>query len=197
VSDDRRIDEALQRLFAPPAAPQLVRLAPGPRARWPRLVKVASLAAAAVLLAALLLRTSARTERAREAAALPAMWVAAYHDAVARGFEDVRCCDGDPDLRGRCRELFAAAIDLAAGSDVELCGSYCGLPAGGAAALLARAAAEPVCLFVLPRERAPAVPSGVVDGLRIHRRELGDLVVFEVTRLDAARVLPHLYVPEG
>ena len=80
---------------------------------------------------------------------------------------------------------------------MQLCGAYCGKPAGGAAAMLARSGEEPLCVFVLPRARAAGVPTGDVDGLRIHRRDFGTLVVFEVSRLPDPRVLPHLYVPQG
>jgi hypothetical protein len=196
--DDRRIDDVLRRAFTPPATDALAQLLPVPtRARrWPRVVGVA-LAAAAVLLLAWFAVTPAREDRGPDPAVLPAMWVAAYHDAVTRGFDSTGCCDGDGDIRARCQRLFAAALDLRGSTDVELCGAYCGLPAGGAAALLARAGDEPVCVFVLPRARAVEVPTGDVDGLRIHRREVGVFVVFEVSRLPDPRVLPHLYVPEG
>jgi hypothetical protein len=198
---DRRIDASLRRAFAPPPAGDLVWSLPAPAAvpARRRLSRISLAVAAAALLCVTLVfawRTRSDGTQPTPDGVLPAMWVAAYHDAVARGFDTKNCCDGDCNLKTRCRELFAAALDLADGTDIEVCGAYCG-PAGGAAAMLARAGDEPLCVFVLPRERARNVRTGDFDGLRIHRRDVGQLVVFEVSRLRAARVLPHLYVPEG
>lgn len=196
---DDRIDAALRRRFAPPPA-HAITAAAGvpPRVRWG--VRLALVAAALLLLALFLAvrRDAVRHEHRHdvEPTALPALWVAAYHDAVGRGFAS-SCCDADDDLRSQCRALFSAALDLDPSRGVELCGAYCGLPAGGAAAILARCGDEPACVFVLPRARAERVPTGPFGGLHVHRRELGELVVFEVTRLQEAGVLPHLYVPEN
>jgi hypothetical protein len=194
---DQRIADVLRREFAPPPAAVLGRLVPvaRPRAR----VLAYALSLAALLLVALALVLRPRAPQAVDPATLPAMWVAAYHDAVTRGFGTSNCCDGDCDLQTRCRQMFATALGVEDGADVELCGAYCGLPAGGAVTMLARAGTEqePVCMFVLPRAKAPRGRIGDVAGLRIHRREVGDLVVFELSRLPDARVLPHLYVPEG
>lgn len=197
-SDDAQVDAMLRRAYTPPSSAALAHLVPAPlRLRtWPRVMALVG-AVAAILLVALLWGARQRERDTPDPRALPAMWVAAYHDAVTRGFDTANCCDGDSDLRARCKSLFATALDLDADADVEMCGAYCGLPAGGAAAMLARAGDEPVCVFVLPRVRAAHVPAGDIDGLRIHRREFGDLVVFEVSRLRDPRVLPHLYVPEG
>ncbi|HLU38749.1 MAG TPA: hypothetical protein VK081_05140 [Planctomycetota bacterium] len=195
---DRRLDGVLRAAFTPPPA-EVIAARALPRTGVRR--RVGMLAAAAALLvfaaAAWMVASASGRGRTTARAALPALWVAAYHDAVARGFEERACCDGDIDLQRRCREMFAAALALAPRAGIELCGGYCGQPAGGAAAMLARADGEPVCLFVLPREAAPPIESGEHDGLRIHRREVGGLVAFEVSRLPSPRVLPHLYEPEG
>ena len=195
--DDRQIDDALRRAFTPPATAALARLVPAARLRLPwRRITGLAVAAAAILFVALFLIARERG-RATDPAALPAMFVAAYHDAVTRGFGTSNCCDGDCDLQARCKRLFATALRLEDDADVELCGAYCGLPAGGAAAMLARAGEEPLCVFVLPRAHAGDWRTGVFGDLRIHRREVGALSVFEVSRLADPRVLPHLYVPEG
>jgi len=192
---DLRIDAALRRAFTPPARVAVTAAVPArPRIR-PRVV-AGALAAAALVVVAVLFALRPGRRPAADPTALPVLWVAAYRDAIARGF-DTSCCDSDCDLKSRCRQMFAAAIDLADDAGIEVCGAYCGLPAGGAAAMLARAGEEPLCVFVLPRARAAAVRTGVIDGLRIHRRDVGELVVFEVSRLPDARVLPYLYVPEG
>ncbi len=195
--DDPHIDDVLRRAFTPPATDALAHLLPAAPRRlpWPKIMGFA-VVAAAILLVALFLVGRERGQ-ANDSAALPAMFVAAYHDAVTRGFGTSNCCDGDCDLQARCKRLFATALRLEDSDGVELCGAYCGLPAGGAAAMLARAGEEPLCVFVLPRARAGDVRTGVYDGLRIHRREVGTLSVFEVSRLADPRVLPHLYVPEG
>ena len=192
---DDQLDVLLRRDFTPPNSSELAQLLPATpvRRRW--LAYAAGVAAILFVGALLFLRK--RELPSTDQAQLPAMFVAAYQDAVSRGFGTSNCCDGDCDLQARCKELFATALKLKDDAGVQLCGAYCGLPAGGAAAMLARAGEEPLCVFVLPHARADNVRTGDFAGLRIHRRDVGALVVFEVSRLPDARVLPHLYVPEG
>lgn len=198
---DPRIDAALRRAFAPPplaAAIAEVHALAGrsERRRFGRRPLLFLAIAAAVILAILLRPATEPPAPTSDASALSTLWVAAYHHAVERGFDVPQCCDSACDLRTKCHDLFGSRLDVAAATGVDMCGAYCG-PAGGAAALLARCGEEPVCLFVLPRARAPEIAGGDLAGLRIYRREVGDLVVFELSRLPEPRVLPQVFVPEG
>lgn len=199
-SADSRVDAALRRAFAPPPLTAAIaevhaRAARSELRRGRRRPLLVLAIAAAVILAFLLRPAPEPPARASDAAAMSGLWVAAYHHAVERGFDTPQCCDSSCDLRSKCHDLFGARLDVAAAIGVDMCGAYCG-PAGGAAALLARWGEEPVCLFVLPRARAPAIASGDLAGLRLYRREVGDLVVFELSRLPLPRVLPQVFVPQ-
>ncbi len=203
MDDDARIDAAIRRAFTPPPLDAMVAAAleghqSGGRRRWPWLVAAALLIGAIAAIGSLTFgRDRVDTHVEADASKVVAEWVDAYHDAVARGFDAPGCCDPSSSLSRRCRELFSAAVDVTPGADVRVCGSYCGKPAGGAVAMLARSGDEPICVFVLPRARAPKLADGVVDGVSIHRRELGELVVFELSRAATPRLLPRMFVPEG
>lgn len=198
---DDRLDAALRRAFAPPPfgatiAEIQARAARSPAPRVLRRTLLGLAAAAVVAVAWLLSRDDPSPPSRSDDAPLSTLWVAAYHHAIERGFDVPQCCDSACDLRTRCQDLFAARLDVAAATGIDLCGTYCG-PAGGAAALLTRAGDDPVCVFVLPRARAPEVEARELGGLHLHRRDVGDLVVFELSRLPEPRVLPQVYVPEG
>ncbi|MEZ5963957.1 MAG: hypothetical protein R3F56_08950 [Planctomycetota bacterium] len=123
-------------------------------------------------------------------------WVEAFQHAVAAGFEVPSCCDPGTDLPTHCREAFASAVDVAASGGVKLCGAYCGGLAGDAVGLLALSDGDPVCLFVLPKGRAPAVGQERHGDVRVRRRDLGRLAVFEVSRLADPHLLPLVFEPE-
>lgn len=190
---DRELDAALRALFTPPPLDAVVaevhaltRTPPTARWRWPLI----GLLAAAGLLAGLMFWLN--RSRTVDAESLPQLWAAAYHDAVSRGMNDRSCCDGSADLRTMCRAMFAAGLDLEADADVTMCGCYRGGPTGGAVAALMHCGGESVCVFVLPLQRAPASMPERVDGLRVHRRDVGGLVAYELSPHDEPRALPHL-----
>jgi hypothetical protein len=200
---DRRIDDQLRRAFEPPAMVNVVqqvkqRAVPTHRVglrRW-------WTAAAALLLTLLVVWTVSKSRPEVEThlagSSLAALWVDAYKDAVARGIDAPGCCDPSSSLGARCRELFAASVEIRGTTDVQVCGAYCGRSSGGAVTMLARCGDEPVCVFVVPQNRANEIGlrhGTVVDGVTIHRREPGGLVVFELSRSESPRLLPDLYVP--
>lgn len=196
--DPDRLDAALRALFEPPPLDATIaavhahaRVKPAARWRWP----LVALLAAAGLLAGLLfwLQSSPRAD----AESLPQLWAAAYRDAVSRGMSDRSCCDGNPDLRAMCQAMFAAGLDLAPDADVTMCGCYRGGPTGGAAAALMHCGGDSVCVFVLPLERAPASMPKQIDGLRVHRRDVGQLVTYELSPHAEPRALPHLVATRG
>lgn len=193
--DDAQIDAALRRLFEPPPVDAMVErvAARRPAARhrvWPWVAL-----AAAALIAFLAWPESPQSAERVADARLVGLWVDTYRDAVAAGFDAGDCCDGSSDLRAQCEARFAAALEIAGGADLRVCGAYCGRPAGGAIAMLVRSGGAPVCLFVLPRDRAPQLERTRHGDVSIHRREIGQLVAFEVCPADEPRVLPSLYEP--
>jgi hypothetical protein len=199
--DDAQIDAALRRQFEPPQIEGLLqRVSPSvPSVRY-RLWPWAALAAAALL--AFLLRSDRPRSEVRVADAqliadsqLLGMWVDTYHETVAAGFDAAGCCDASSDLRAQCEAKFAMALEVADTPELRVCGAYCGRTAGGAVTIMVRAGATPVCLFVLPRERAPQRERTVIGELVVHRREIGRLAVFEVSPAGEPRVLSRLYEP--
>ncbi len=200
---DARIDEALRSRFAPPDLSELVRCvqdepARCPRSPWHRLAPWLLAAAAAVVIAIGILARSEKTvaDTDGDGDALVAQWVAAYRDAVAQGFDSPSCCIAASDLASRCREAFAAAVELAAGTEVRVCGAFCGKPAGGAVTMMARSDDRPVCLFVMPSASAPRFQRRAFGDVVVHRRELGALAVFEVSHEREPHLLARVCVPE-
>jgi len=196
---DRDLDLALRRRFTPTGVDELVAAVRtrSPATAPPRRHSFV-LAAAAALLVLLVLATWATRGGAGRPASrgteLIALWVDAYRDALAHGFRAPSCCAPGADLPEECRTRFASAVAIGQQAGVELCGVYCGGPAGGAVAMLALSAGDPICLFVVPKAGAPE-PVASLEGVAIRRRDVGDLSVFEVSRLSQERVLPFLYEP--
>lgn len=197
---DTRIDEALRARFAPPDLSGLVRrvqdeAARGARAPWHRLAPWLLAAAAAVVIAIGILARGEKTVT-DDGDALAAQWVAAYRDAVAQGFDSPSCCIAASDLASRCREAFAAAVELATDTEVRVCGAFCGKPAGGAVTMMARSDDRPVCLFVMPIASAPRFLRRAFGDVVVHRREIGGLAVFEVSHEQEPHLLARVFVPE-
>lgn len=195
---DAKLDAALRAAFAPPPPEQFAALArqaagPSPRGRiWPWLV-----AAAALLVVALLLlrEPPARGPEGHDGHELGAMWAAAYDDAVAKGFGEVSCCQVGLDLPHACRERFACGFDVAHGSDVALLGTYSGRPTGGSMTLLARIGGAPVCVCVVPEQHDPRVALPKGSDLHLARREVGDLVLYALSKMPAPGALDAFVVP--
>lgn len=195
---DRRLDDTLRAVFAPPVDGTFAAFAAraaGKRRRapfWPWLV-----AAAAMLVVGVLLATWPRTRgpEGHSGKELGAMWAAAYHDAVAQGFGGVGCCKMGLDLRTACKERFSCGLDVASGSEMALLGTYSGRPTGGAMTLLASMAGAPVCVCVVPQKRDPRVTLPQDSGLHLARREVGDLVLYAVSKAPGSDALASFVLP--
>ncbi|MBL8753098.1 MAG: hypothetical protein JNK15_07330 [Planctomycetes bacterium] len=183
-SFDDDLDAKLRAVFVPPPASELtamaqrVAAAPPPSAwRW-------YLAAAAVLLVAGLVFAwprGARGPEGHDGAELGALFVAAYEHAARNGFGSGSCCSGDSDLAAVCEQKFAVKLGFAGKDGCAVHGCYCGLPTGGAVAVLAQVGGDPVGVFVVPRARDPRPCLPKDCPLHLSRRELGPLVLYALS----------------
>lgn len=200
TESDRQLDEALRRAFVPPddaTFAAMARHASAPVAttrHWPWVVLAAALLAVAVLLA----WPGPRGPEGHDGSQLGALWAAAYTDAVDRGFDAGGmdgCCKRNLDLPRACRDRFACCLDVARGGAVKVLGEYDGRPTGGCMALMAKAGDEPVCVYVLPKARDPKVQLPRDSKLCLGRRELGDVVLYAVSKAPAPTALDSFMVP--
>lgn len=196
--DEQQLDQQLRGAFVPPSEDVMAAVArnavhmPRPIARWPWF-----LAAAALLVVALLwtARPQRRGPEGHDGQQLGAMWAAAYDDAVAQGFGGVGCCQVGLDLPKACHERFSCGLEVARDSHVSVLGTYSGLPTGGSMTLLANAAGAPVCVCVVPAKNDPRVELPVASALHLARRELGDLVLYSLSRSPMTAALDAFVVP--
>ncbi len=199
ADQDRDLDARLRAAFAPPSAATFAaaatRAAHGraPR-RWPWWAATA--AAAALVLALFLASAPRRGPEGHDGRTLGAMWAAAYHDAVARGFSQRSCCQGDFDLAADCERVFARPLELAAATDLAVLGEYCGLSTGGCMAMLARRGDEPVQVCIVRTAQDPRVELPPDCGLRLARRELDGLVIYALAPDSPQRALEQFVLPE-
>ncbi|HEB52613.1 MAG TPA: hypothetical protein ENI87_05075 [bacterium] len=207
---DRHLDEQLRAAFAPPSPDRLAALvreaAEPPRRSLPVPILLLG-AAAALLLAFAIGRWSAPSAAVSSSSAGPAaasgeelgaMWVAAYEDAVERGF--VNCGGGGCamegfDLAGACRQRFSAPLQVAADAEVEVVGAYDGLPTGGYMTLLTESKNRPVCVFVLPRSEDPKVELPPGKPFHLARRAVGDLVLYALSEVPGEQALGEFIAP--
>ena len=205
---DRHLDEQLRAAFAPPSPDRLaalVREAAEPRRRSLPVPILLLGAAAALLLAFAIGRwsaPSASTSSTGPAAVsgeeLGAMWVAAYEDAVDRGFMNscgAGCAMEGFDLAGACRQRFSAPLQVAADAEVEIVGAYDGLPTGGCMTLLTESKDRPVCVFVLPRSEDPNVELPPGKPFHLARRAVGDLVLYALSEVPGEQALGEFIAP--
>ena len=202
--DDDRLDARLRAAFSPPpnetfAAQARAAVAGATIAahrdarRWPWFFVAA--AAAVIAMAFLFLDRPARGPEGHDGHELGRMWAAAYEHALAEGFGGAACCAPDVDLAKICEEKFATRLGLASGS-VKLLGCYCGdQPTGGCMALLARAGAEPVAVYVLPCDRDPRPELPADSELHLARREVGPLVLYALSKSAVPGTLDEFVVP--
>jgi hypothetical protein len=198
---DRLLDERLRAAFAPPPAATFVAAAQATAgARRPRRVWPFLLAAAAILVTVLVGVFAAtgrgpRGPEGHDGQQLGALWVAAWEDAAARGFDSMSCCDPSLDVQSACRKRFGKGLELARGGSVALVGCACGSSIGGSVVILTRTARGPACVCVVPGDRDPGVELPAGSGLCLARRELGGLVLYALAREPAPAVLDEFVMP--
>lgn len=209
VDLQRHIDLAIKRLFAAPRAPSLesiVRAAPPASGRRPLRSWGAWIALAAALCLAALgaWRWTAggwpfgATPSAPGTAIARVEPDAVYRDVVNAGFKPDWVCATDEDFAGHLGLRYGQRALVKPAEGVQVVGWGLGAPvlARKSAVLLVEAAGEKVVVLFdrLTADRALSVPPA--SGLNIFRREIGNLVAYEVTPADRARVLDLIYIPQ-
>ncbi len=197
---DRRLDEQLRAAFTP-LPPERLRefaanaVSPSPtRPLWP----IWLLATAALCMLTFVLAQAGDSAPRSESVSLGSMWVAAYEDAMDRGFSN--CCDGSCGMRElglaqTCEQRLDVRLEVAAGAEVELVGAYHGLPTGGCMTLLAETGTTPVCVFVIPRAEDRGIELPVGKSLHLARREVGKLVLYALSESPASAALGDFVAP--
>lgn len=131
----------------------------------------------------------------------PKAWtsvVTYYRDAVESDMKPEWVCETDKEFAETFRYRFRQPLLLASGSDtVAALGlGYANCLTRRTVTLLARVQGKPVVVFVdkLKKDTHPKLPPN--SGLHIHRKELGMLVLYEVSPLPEPHVLDLFFVPE-
>lgn len=188
VDLQRRIDASLARLFVEPPAESL-----DPKAKPPsrRLIHPALLGLAAAVLivtAGLWAFATLALQESRDRLG------PAYQEIVAAGFEPQIVCTTTEEFAGWLRENYGQALYPADDPGIQYVGwSYANVVSGYSGVLLANVDGERVIVIVDRRDRDDARQLRPQDrSLSIHRRAIGDLVLYEVTPLGRARILPVL-----
>jgi hypothetical protein len=184
-SFDADLDAKLCAAFAPPPPAELTAMAQrAVTARPPSAWRWYVAAAALLLVAGLAFAwpRGARGPEGHDGAQLGALFVAAYQHAAQNGFGSGACCSGDSDLAEVCQQKFAVRLGFTGKDGCAVHGCYCGLPTGGAVAVLAQLGGDPVGVFVVPRERDPRPCLPANCPLHLSRRELGPLVLYALSQ---------------
>ncbi len=120
-----------------------------------------------------------------------------YETCVAEGFRPTWICKDDQEFASTFQKRQGQGLLLAAlptGSKMEGL-TYCGGISAYTTTMLARVNGSPVMVFV---DRAdadihPALPCGSSE-LHLFRKELGSLVLYELTPLDKPKVMDYLHL---
>lgn len=121
-----------------------------------------------------------------------------YDNAVETGFKPEWACETDKEFSDTFKTRFRQPLLLAPGSDtVEALGlGYVNCLTPKTVTLLARVQGKPVVVFVdkLKNDTHPELPQ--TSSLNIFRKEIGRLILYEVSPLAKSHVLDLFYVPE-
>jgi hypothetical protein len=119
-----------------------------------------------------------------------------YETQVAAGFRPKWVCDDDREFASTFQTRQGQGLLLAAmPAGTKMVGlTYCGGISRYTTTMLARVDAAPVMVFVdrIGADTHPSLPA-VDTGLHLFRKELGSLVLYELTPLGEPRVLEFLY----
>jgi hypothetical protein len=204
VKLQERIDESLRRYFVPGAIPEsllanLRKNATPARTSLPlrrrRMVLAAAAAAAALVWGVLgwqYVANSSKTPRYN-----PNLPLATIYDTqVAAGFRPKWVCDDDHQFASTFFTRQGQGLLLAAMPEgSKMVGlTYCGGMSRYTTTMLARVGDAPVMVFVdrLSADKHPRLP-GDETKLHLFRKELGSLVLYELTPLELPRVMDYLY----
>jgi hypothetical protein len=202
-----RVDKSLARLFARPQPPQDLHeqvrqhsaaaiVATQIRRRW---VRVAAFATAATIVWGMLAWHFFvnGTAAPRYNPNLPLESI--YEKCVADGFRPKWVCEDKQEFAAtflaRQRQGLLLA-DMPAGTKMEGL-TYCGGISRYTTTMLARVDGFPVMVFVdrTAADTHPSPPAGEIS-LHLFRKELGPLVLYELTPLDQPKVSEYLYLAE-
>ncbi|HVU88997.1 MAG TPA: hypothetical protein VHD36_16855 [Pirellulales bacterium] len=205
----KRIDQVLVHRFAPPAAPTdlAARLREAAtvttilyaRPRRRRLPLAAAAVAAVVAWA--ILGWQFFSPANRPPVYNPRLPVATiYNTRVAEGFKPTWVCEDDHIFASTFKERQGQGLLLATmppGSGMVGL-AYCGGMSRYTTTMLARVDGKPVMVFVDRKENEEdgVIPPSPDSGLHLFQKELGNLVLYEVTPFDEPRVMDYLYAAE-
>lgn len=124
--------------------------------------------------------------------------VAAYQHAIEEGFQPDWICEDDDEFgwtfysRFRQRLLYDASLAGVAVSGISRTHTF----SPHTLMCLAEVDAQPVIVFIDRIETTRLRPPVAEQGLNIYRRQVGDLMLYEITPLDTMHVLPGFYNPD-
>lgn len=205
ISLQERIDACLRQSFAPPSAPAMLvstrnleRPDEGMTVRSPqrrRMMLVVVATAATIvwgMLAWQFLAKDSKTPRYNPNIPLATI----YETRVAEGFRPTWVCEDDRQFASTFLTRQGQGLLLSAMPEGrKMVGlTYCGGLSRYTTTMLARVEGTPVMVFVdrASADNHPAQPPGET-GLHLFRKELGPLVLYELTPLDRPRVMDYLY----
>ncbi len=202
------LDERLRGLFRPPPEERLARIAgdavqavsaPPPPHR--KLVFRRFAAAAAVLGGIVGIWLIGRTVGpAPGDGYTPPAWQSlgtAYHEWLAEGFEPMWVCADDREFIDSFRSTYyqGLVLDELPRGTTALGLSYCNSISARTTALLATVDGVPVVVFIDRIERDHPQPTPA--GLHLHRRQIGRLILYELSPREEPAVLPWFLNPDG
>ncbi len=209
----RAIDSALKRIAAPPDSARLAAIADdalgrtrgeaahpgtGVRAWRPRRLLAAAAALAAGLAGTYLVLDTVRSRWGGPAYVTPPMVTLdiVYRAEVARGLVPLWRCDTDREFARAFVERFGEPLLLAPLPEgIEALGiGYCHCLTPRTTYVLANVRGTPVVVFVdrIESDAAQAAP----PGLNLFRRQVGNLVLYEMTPLPEPSLLEEFYHPK-
>ncbi len=208
TESDRGLDERLRRLMQPPPVERLARIADRAlqdvlptRARYGRRRVFGQLAAAAAVLGGVVgIWLIAQNFRAGPSDGYtPPAWQSletAYNDWVADGFEPMWVCADDREFIDTFRTAYHQGLllgELPQGT-AALGLSYCNSISNRTTCLLATVDGTPLVVFIDRVELDQ--PQTQPEGLHLHRRQIGKLVLYELSSVEQPAVLPWFENPD-